>query len=91
MEENTELQCQLSDARQEMEDLSSKFGAIVSDIKLLEDDLSKVKEERNNALEICSFLFQRQDISTEQENELKAMLEAHLPHIYLYIILVKPF
>lgn len=86
MEENTELRGQLSDARQEMEDLSSKVGGLVSEMKLVEDELAKIKEDCNNSLEICSLLFQGRDVSHEQEEALKSMLQVYLPHIYLYIL-----
>jgi hypothetical protein len=85
VEENTELQGQLCDARQEMEELSSKLGAVVVEMKAVEDELTKVKEDCSNSLEICSMLFQGRDISQEQEESLKALLQVYLPHIYLYV------
>lgn len=58
----------------------------MSDMKAVEDELLKIKDDLHNSLDICSVLFQGQEICLEQEDALKEMLKTYLPQIFLYAV-----
>ena len=83
VEENTQLQCQLNDARNAAEDLSSRLGLLSAEKMIIEKDLEKVQQERDDILLTCSQLYQRIEISKDQEDSLTKMISGYLPHIKL--------
>lgn len=83
VEENMELQGQLRESRNTSEEMSTKFALVASELRMVEDSLSKAQKEKLDGLEACAKLLLGETLELKEEQRIRDLITRYLPHLEL--------